>query len=158
MILTIDPGFSKSNATGFAVFAGAGLIECGAYSPKAESFEARLLEITDWCWRAKARYDLTELVIELPKVYPGPQQKGDPDDIVKLATLCGAIAGRAPDGVRLRLPRPRDWKGNVPKAIMLARIEAKLHPAERAIFDGAKGKRDAILDAIGIGLWACGRL
>lgn len=154
VLYAIDPGFSQSNATGRAMFVDGQLRFCDALSPKSAGYVARIEEIAAWAVLS-APVDI--LIIENPKIYPGPQQKGDPDDVVLLATLVGMIAGRVPHR-ELLLPRPQEWKGNVPKKVMLDRIEAKLSPEERAIADGAKGKRDAILDAVGIGMWALKRI
>lgn len=155
-LLACDPGFAKSNATGCACFFDGKLVAAGAISPKADKLVDRLEEVVRWMGEISFAPHAT-LVIELPKIYPGPQQKGDPDDVVLLATLAGMIAGRVPHG-ELRLPRPQEWKGNVPKDVMLKRIEGRLEPAEKAVLEAAKGKRDAILDACGIGMWALQRL
>lgn len=51
---------------------------------------------------------------------------------------------------------PRQWKGQVPKAIHNARVKAALTPPERALLDAAKftkGQMDDVLDAIGLAKW-----
>jgi hypothetical protein len=159
-LYSCDPGFSKTNATGRAEFIDGWLVACAAISPKSESYIQRIEEIALWMRAPTSLVGIAHvdvLVIENPKIYPGPQQKGDPDDVVLLATLVGMIAGHVPHR-ELRLPRPQEWKGNVPKDVMLKRIESKLEPHEKAVLDKASGKRDAILDAIGVGLWALGRV
>lgn len=164
-LYSCDPGFAKTNATGRAEFVDGQLAACGALTPKAVDYIARIEEIALWMCCPERLLSVDILVIENPKIYPGPQQKGDPDDVVLLATLVGMIAGRVPHR-ELRLPRPQEWKGNVPKDIMLKRITEPrsasrpygLSPEELAIIDGAKGKRDAVLDAVGVGMWALGRI
>jgi hypothetical protein len=100
------------------------------------------------------------LVIEFPQAYRGGKSKGDPNGLLRLAHLVGQLntAGKA------ELVAPATWAGQVPKATSKAlagsspralRIRAALSEAERALVDWTC---DDVIDAVGIGLWALGRL
>ncbi len=157
LMVSFDPGYAKSNATGRACFWYGELVHVEAYSSKKEHFLERFEDIAIWAERVPVNSPVHFLVVEFPQIYPGPQQKGDPNDEVKLAGLAGRLTGCVKHS-HCRMPLPREWKGNVRKDVMLERIEKRLRPAELAVLEGAKGKRDAVLDAIGIGLDSLGRL
>lgn len=156
--LFVDPGFAKSNATGWAVFAGDALFAAGAVRARETAFEKRMDEIARAIPTSPlmfappssgpSAWDI--LGIELPKIYPFAKQKGDPDDIVKLATLAGACT-RVPHA-ELWLPRPQEWKGSTPEKIFHARIRSRMRPLEVVYYDDVvKDKGNAALTAIGLG-------
>lgn len=100
------------------------------------------------------------LVLEWPQVYQGGRQKGDPNDLLPLAALNGALRALFP-APRLHLPKPSDWKGQVPKDIMGARILSKLTAEEKAVWNAAqfpKSLAHNVLDAVGLGLYSLRRL
>lgn len=95
-------------------------------------------------------------ILEVPRVLPPKQSKGDPDDIVQLAFASGKIAA----GNALRVVRPSDWKGTLDKATHNARVRA----AVRALYGinaqaiEAELARDGktahnLTDAIGLALF-----
>ena len=98
-----------------------------------------------------------EFVAEWPQVYQRGQgkSKGDPNDVVPLACVIGAAAA-AMSPKSTRVFKPSEWKGQVPKPAIKKRIVDELTDAEvsrvskRLAHDG--------YDAIGIGLYALGRL
>lgn len=95
------------------------------------------------------------LVIELAQIYQrsGVRQA----DIADLLFATGYIAAHYKGGIRK--VRPAEWKGQVPKKIHHPRIKQSLVTHERAIIDGMnKGDLKHVMDAIGIGLFACGRM
>lgn len=100
------------------------------------------------------------VVIELPQVYARGKSKGDPNDLILLAAVCGAVAARCTGEVVTY--RPREWAGNIPKATTGdpwesprgRRIWSRLADSERA---GVEKSHDAV-DAAGIGLFDLGRL
>lgn len=100
------------------------------------------------------------LVIEMPRIYPGSgQQKGDLNDLLDLAAIVGYCEGL--NGLRFPPPRrvfPAQWKGQVPKKIMTARILKHLTPYELDKIERVGAKDHNTIDAIGIGLWDLGRL
>lgn len=95
------------------------------------------------------------LIAERPQIYQrgGGRTKGDPNDLLGLAGVVGALAAYLPL-VEVRSVLPATWKGQVSKEPMSTRILMALSPEERALVPPS---HDAI-DAIGIGLHAIGRL
>lgn len=141
MLLAIDPGVNS----GWAIFAGGCLTDCGLGHPRHRALE------------------VTQVIIEHPRIYPGGRTK-DPQAIVRLAVNAGEWGGRyraVVDGVRY--VEPREWmRGNPPKKINHPRILKELRPDERAVLDAvlgvlAKSKHEHVMDAVGIGLFALGR-
>lgn len=151
--LFVDPGFAKSNATGWAMFKDKRLYSAGIATAKAKGFAARCDEIARQLPTTASSWDL--LGVELPMIYAFANQKGDPDDIVKLAFLAGALT-RVPHK-ELWLPRPQEWKGSVPKSLMGPRILKRLEPDECTYFDLVKDRGGAALDAVGMGIVRAGR-
>ncbi len=108
------------------------------------------------------------LLIEVPRIYQGSKQKGDPDDILQVAGVVGAISAIGTWGT-VRGIHPRDWKGTINPEVMIERIQW-LDPREKkrprlthAEFDTIERPRAVSLehnmwDAIGIGLHHLGRL
>ncbi len=94
------------------------------------------------------------LVLEYPRIYPkASQQKGDPNDLLELAGVDGALVSWIiPDTVQHYFPA--EWKGQVPKPIMLERIRAKLTSIERG---NCYSQDHNTFDGIGIGLYFLGR-
>jgi hypothetical protein len=84
----------------------------------------------------------------LPRTHPRPM------DIVELAFAAGRVAGIWSDCKLVELP-PSTWKGSVPKEIMLGRIRSRLDGDEIRL---TVGLNQHVIDAIGIGLFALGRL
>lgn len=97
-------------------------------------------------------------VLEVPQVYRFGKSRTDPDDLIQLAGVGGAV------GAVLRPKEaygyyPRQWKGQVPKEVMVARIEGRLTPEEvKAIQPVAASLRHNVLDGVGLGLHHLGRL
>lgn len=168
-LLAIDPGFGQKNGTGWAMFWGerwgCRLGACGLATSNVDDFEARVREICDGVPKnfvydgTSAASPVLPRFIEHMRVYPGPQQKGDQNDLLNLAFLEGALARDVPEW---HLIEARIWKGNVPKDKMQDRIWGRLSPEEKALVDAtgikAAAKRGSLLDAIGLGLWVTKRL
>jgi hypothetical protein len=136
MIIGIDPGL---RCTGVAAFDGN---EWAVLSirPKAHDLVGRIVEI---CARLANRGPWDLAVIERPQVYRQGLMKGDPNDLVDLAVLVGALTVTL-NAKRTLLPRPAQWKGQVPKEIHHDRIRKQV--------PGVEGSKDA-LDAVGLALW-----
>lgn len=96
----------------------------------------------------------SDLVIEIPQVYRGRLQKGDPNDLVDLAFSAGQFAKGFEHVKKIR---PREWKKQVPKKIMMKRILDKLTIRELEVL-ADKATNHNFVDAVGIGLWYLGRL
>jgi hypothetical protein len=152
-VLAIDPGL---RGCGLAVYVSGRLVE--ARYVKSSEKSARGAEA--WCAMAQAVGDVAPpqvdtLVVECPQVYRGPLQKGDPSDLIELAGVDGAIVGkfilRAQDFVSYL---PRDWKGQVPKDIHHARVEAALSKEEKACMSlPAASLAHNVWDAVALGLF-----
>jgi hypothetical protein len=98
--------------------------------------------------------------VEYPEQYdrtPAPRSS-----VQGLACTGGGIVSmlkRPSNSVKFVLPKT--WKKQVPKEIMLQRIESKLDENEKKLLDDqkfAKYKRHNVVDAIGLGLYELDRL
>lgn len=110
---------------------------------------------------AQAGEPIGELAIEVPQVYPGPQQKGDQKDLVKLAIVAGTVMATAAGlGCRAIVTmQPAEWKGQTKKEIMVERVKNKLSTREVACIDlPMDSVAHNVFDGIGIGLKRLGRL
>lgn len=100
---------------------------------------------------AFTQFDKLPLYIEFPEAYPG-MPKTDHNDLLEVAGTASAVASTFPEVTSLR---PKEWKGNIPKKTMTARIYAALTDEEKKVLPS---KDHNILDAVGIGLFVLGRL
>ena len=81
-----------------------------------------------------------------------------------VATVLSAYMGGLALGLGIdcpvRAPRAREWKGSVPKSKHQPRILTRLEFFETAIVENVmpKGLRHNAIDAVGLALWACGRM
>lgn len=125
----------------------------------------------DWAGPLRRPNIETRLVVEWPMIYPGRRAKGGangrqvrPNDVVNLAGSAGAIVGAlAGDVLEVTSPHPADWSGQVSKEVdgdtawdspRGRWIRSCLTSEELAV---VPAQLDAI-DAVGLGLWALGRL
>jgi hypothetical protein len=100
-----------------------------------------------------------ELVFERPQIYRAGRSKGDPNDLIPLAIIAGAVSGIL--GCRVCAPTPREWTGGIEKdeegdpwaSPRGQRVRRRLSDAEFATITPS---HDAI-DAVGLGLWRLGR-
>jgi hypothetical protein len=151
-LLAIDPGV---HACGVAYFVDGKLIRAGyVKSDKKSAASASNMANEIRTWALSMSVD--DCVVELPQVYDRRHSKGDPNDLIALATICGAISCQFP---RVRFVLPKEWGGQVRKEIKNARAWAKLTTEEqgRVNFPSAKSLRHNVLDAVGIGIFAIGR-
>lgn len=109
------------------------------------------------------------VAFEWPQIYTAAKSKGDPNDLIAMAAVDGALTAVLHlacimRGVQLRVLcyKPAEWIGQLPKATRgkasasprAQRIYSRLTPAELAL---VPDQHDAI-DSVGIGLHALGRL
>ena len=103
----------------------------------------------------------TKIYAELPRVIMrgGSRTPGDPDSILALVLLVGAFSTRLVDRgfSTAENIRPADWKTQVEKKAMTARIESCLAPCEIAVLESFRGVRNKkidhnVLDAVGVGM------
>lgn len=151
-LLAVDPG---------KLVCGAALFEDGvlyhAALLKAESTAQLAWSVVDWGGKT-ALFEPDYLVVEGQQVYRFGGS--DPNDLLPLAFLAGCVAGRMSRSP-LVMPKPREWKGSLKKEVFAARIVDALAPAEKAVLDSvkcAKSLKHNVIDAVGLGLWALGRL
>lgn len=136
-VLGIDPGL---RACGVAWFDG---IEARAFTVRPSGLTlAKAKEILVQV-RSSALPAWDLVVIEKPQVYQGRKAKGDPNDLIELAVLVGALGFGF--SCPVLLPRPFEWKGQVPKEISHRRIREQIPNLGRY-------SKDA-LDAVGLALW-----
>lgn len=160
MLLAVDPGL---RGCGVALFDTAGrLVRCaylrGSKDAKdAEAWAEMAQEVYDW-----GAADALRVVSEFPKVYAAGKSKGDPEDLLQLAGVVGALTALFRGEVtEFQVLRPYEWKRQVPKDIMAGRIADRLSMEETSVArHGMPSKSFAhnVWDAIGIGLHAVGRL
>lgn len=155
-LLAIDPSL---RATGWALFEDEVLDSCGLWRPRAKDTDDAIRELGKTAYGLFLGENVDNIVIERPQVYPGEGHK-KAKDVVTIALVGGAIAG-AIGANDWTFVLPREWKGTVPKdkhnAIVLHRLETE----ERLLVYSCgvpKGLTHNVIDAVGIGLWALGRL
>jgi hypothetical protein len=146
-LLTVDPG---KHAVGWAAFDGGELQRCG------------YLKVEDLGFLGKRGAEL--LICEIPQIYQGRRQEGDPNDLIPVAIVVGrvieAVHSQRICHVEIQAIKPSHWKGNRSKEIDQPYTLSLLSPAETSILDGcgvAKSTRHNVIDAIGIGLWHLNR-
>jgi hypothetical protein len=156
-LMSLDPGL---RGCGIANYLGGALREAAYVKNPVETgrgYAAHVgmgRELFQWAMENPPDH----IVIEHPRVYPSAaQQKGDPNDLLDLVGVGAAFAAHFSCTVETVFPS--DWKGQVPKDIMVDRIRRALSPEELAtIAPCAAGLRHNIYDACGIGLWKLSRI
>lgn len=156
-LLAIDPG---KRALGWAVFTNEALHSAGV----ARSDAKDTAQVASEMVQQMGEGGIATLVVEQMRVYPGPQQKGDQNDLIDLAYISGGIHTLYRHSlVSHRLVPARAWKGQVPKDIMEQRIRRSLTGTEVALVEASiqtvpPSLRHNAWDAVGLGLSVCGRL
>jgi hypothetical protein len=150
-LVCIDPGL---RACGAALFVDGELVRAGAVrgptvgrGPDVWAAYAGLVE--GWVGDAAPG----ALLVEQMKVYV--QGKGDPDDLLELAGIAGAIVGRL-SGWTASGVRARDWNGQVPAPIRRARTQAWVQQCgwlDRVDLRTTARFQEDIWSAVGIGRW-----
>ena len=183
MILALDPGM---NSPGVAIFqeASKGLVAAGrvlvswefAELPAGERWLRVAREIVAWfVSKTIPACAGATIVFECPQWYQHGKSKGDPNQLVGIAGVAANVTGLLGPS-RILSPTPSEWVGQVPKVCPTCkgkakkkcldcrgsawetprgrRIRSRLSEAELAL---VPDQNDAI-DAVGLGLWALGRL
>jgi hypothetical protein len=149
MIVTLDPG---AHEAGVAVWHRDGIL--------ADAYLVRAARRDPWLHLAMLvkdelrDVDVEWVVIERPQVYVASRSKGDPNDLITLALMAGAVAGLL-EAPFLTEYKPAQWKGQAPKDVMIERIIRALTVDEhtRVRLPDAKSLAHNVWDAIGIGLY-----
>lgn len=146
LLVAVDPGL---RACGFASF-WQGVLIWAQYVENAYQGDDRVE-----MWRgAQVAFQRLEvapdmIVVEKPQIY---QRSPDPNNLVDLAIVAGMAVGSWP-GAKAYAYWPHEWKGTVPKDVMIERIRSWLTPAELSTLPALpKGKLHNVLDAVGLGI------
>lgn len=92
------------------------------------------------------------LVVEVPQIYTGVRDE-DPNDLIDLAGVVGAIASTIAIGSVEWSPLPREWKGQIPKEVTQKRVDKRLSPEEKALIKWPiKSLCHNVYDAIHLGI------
>lgn len=140
-LIAIDPG----KVTGVAAF--------------NSTHDGALISATictlDQCREFIDAWNPGDCVIEVPHVYAGHLQKGDQNDLISLAVMVGRYAEIASSrGFSVRLVKPAEWKGQLPKDVCWQRVRETLTPHElENVAKVPKSDAHNMHDAIGIGTW-----
>src|SRR5260221_1515651 len=154
-IVSIDPGLKK---VAYAVWSEDGtLLSAGLviedYDPGMERAE-KWRKIADYVDLVTGLSNIGDsyLVIEIPQIYSG-NRDNDPNDLIDLAGVVGAIVGKIVCGSVEWSPTPREWKGQLPKEISQKRVEERLSLEEKALIEWPiKSLRHNVYDALHLGL------
>lgn len=150
-VIAIDPSVTN---TGVAVYEDAELafafqVKCRGWAEAGMDVSIALAD----------RYPLEALAqvlaIEIPQVYHQRKQKGRQEDVVKVALAAGSIAGALCEFVgEVVTYLPNQWKGQVPKEVMVRRVKKRLSHDEldRVELPSAASEEHNVYDAVGIGL------
>lgn len=156
-VLAVDPGI---RGCGVALFQD-GQLDRAQYVENPCRRGCSLVEIRAMAEAvAGAQFSVARLTLalEFPRVYPGPQQKGDQNDLLPLAGIVSALAAMYPLA-QVRHYFPRDWKGTIDPDVLIERVKARLSPEEHARVELPRASlAHNVYDACGIGLHALGRL
>lgn len=151
--ISIDPG---CDATGVALWDDAKLVSADLI----ESEKSGAYFVRDWRDIAIGvrRFIRTTAclvaVIEFPVIYESrAKSKADPNDLLKLAGLVGAITQSLSLICPVKLVTPVQWKGQRPKSVIENRCLVELNNVEKSFVPKlAKSKQHNVWDAVGIGL------
>jgi hypothetical protein len=167
-ILTIDPGYSHENGTGYAIFdeQTKRLKSCGLIKTFAPGLEnhASTIEIADkvrkkWEEEVGFSYDPQILCIEHPLAcFTRQGVRVNSKSIIMLAILCTRIEERFSAKIMLR-PYPHTWKKHANKEqTKQCVLETIDRWSCKTLYEGLATVptrvHHNIFDAIGLGLWA----
>lgn len=166
-LLAIDPGVHHC---GVALFEGGQLIDARLVivDPDDTYYLCHPWTVmANAVMRALDNRPAHEVVIERPQIYKkrnrGDKANADPNDLIDLAGVGGAIAGRLWWGTALTTVLPHDWKGSTAKEVvidgekhypMIERVKGWLTEGERTCVTLPKVKKrhHDVWDAVGIGV------
>ena len=155
LILSIDPGLGS---TGYGVWFNGRLTRAGLlHAPKKGTVPERAVALAHDLRRIPVE-GYARIVCEMPEFQGSAQRQmgWKTGDLQSLTFLVGAMAGvlmATNTGDAFEIVKPSEWKGQLPKPIVIDRIKARLG---HKICTALHIEKDA-WDAVGIGLWAQGR-
>jgi hypothetical protein len=150
VLVSIDPGLQ---VCGLAAWQDGALVRARLVKNPRDDWTGMLGAVDEEINRWAGLDD--EIIIELPQVYQRIKSKGDPNDLVRIAVLVGAIVARRTHKLYL----PAEWKGQTPKDVTELRARKRLSEEELAHVElpTAKGLTHNVWDAVGLGLRHLGR-
>ncbi len=153
MLLSVDPGV---NGCGCALWSDYGRLVKASYV-RVKRNAVAIEQYRALAQNVREVFDGADsLILEVPRVYQGNKQKGDPNDLVSLGVVVGLIVGVF--GKPAKTVFPYEWKRQLPDAVCAARVMSRLDDAERAVIElPGKSLAHNVLDATGIGLHGVGR-
>ncbi len=112
----IDPGVHECGVA----------IEIGLHR-KALLVAGTLPEMLDLVWGYVPIAGRLYVCVEGQQIYRSEDSKGDPNDMINVAQVAGAMLGmllvdHAPEPTVYKVPLPRTWKGSLPKKQHHARL------------------------------------
>ena len=156
-LIAIDPG---TKLCGWARFDEGAFSSCGLVRTKARVFMEQLKTLTMGLVMDPIFIDSAQtVVIERPEVYRSRFLKGDPNDLISVAIVVGAIARTASPFATIHMPLPKEWKGQVPKEVTERRLHKQLTKPEFVLMSGClegvpPSLRHNVTDAVSLGFWA----
>jgi len=163
LLVSIDPGVHMA---GVAIWRDGKLVTARLLHEKDGNVAEQL---TDLVQKQRARicipgqpypWEDVELAIEVPQTYDRQHSKGAPEDIERLNSAANTYTDAITKLGCKECARyyPKDWKGQVPKDVMIRRIKGRLKPEEKTKIVSAGSLTHNIMDGVGIGLKRLGRL
>lgn len=148
--MTVDPGLQ---GTGYAVWRYYDLTETGVIKPRGKEWWERAHEVAQILYLRCT--DAIVVYVEHMEYFGGSKNLAwKTGDLQRTTYLEGCIAGRFNEANTV-IPIPvRDWKGQLPKDVVIRRIQREL--GKETCED--LGIVTHAWDAVGIGLWAQNRL
>jgi len=154
MIVAVDPGIHDCGVSVWrpdGQLFTAGLVNNSAQQPGCENAQPMSEAVRLWLV-ANGAGAPASLAIEVPQVYTRTHSKGDPNDLIDLACVVGAVMAVRP-WRSITAYRPAQWKGNVPKDVTAERALRDLSCAERLrVQECAPSLLHNVWDAVALGL------
>lgn len=157
-LTAIDPSI---RTTGVAHLRGGVLHSCSLVQAPTRLSSAPLPERVAWMVSAirQAAPQAQEVWIEWPQVYKYRGSKGDPNDLLPITAVIGGLIPHY--GMSVRLVKPAEWKGQVPKEAHNARTLAGLTQTEKGVLEATKcaaSLRHNVIDAIALAQYGASRV
>lgn len=96
------------------------------------------------------------VIVERPVVYPMEKQKGDQNDLIRVAEaggVTGAACAALSPNCELLFIEPRKWKGTIDKDVHNERTAERCEYLVPQVNKFPEGKRNHIWDAVALTLW-----
>jgi hypothetical protein len=144
LVLSVDPGLWKS---GCALWDNRGML-LRAWTARHKKVKGQEGPVV---WRKMAlAIDADPTVLVMERMQVDGRTRGREKGLLELSGVVGALSLRFGE-VEVVSYTPNQWKGNLPKTTMQARLQSKLLPEELAVVC-PRATHDA-WDAIGIGAY-----